>query len=113
MDIQDLIIGKSKPAFVTESGIKLYLDNEMVKLLNRRIEQLNLKNIQTFLALHPDGNIEYLLVKDGKPYHESRKIEDIESNIEVLALTQKFHDPKFRRVLPKDVITSRNVTDDV
>lgn len=86
---QDHIIGKSKPAFVTDKGIKLYIDNKMVKLLNRQIEQLNLKNVQAFLALHPGGDIQYLLVKDGEPYHESQRIEDIEFKIEELHLSSK------------------------
>lgn len=85
----------TKPAFVTEKGVELYLDNVMVKLLNKRIKQLNLKNVQAFLAVHPGGYKEYLVVKDSEPYHASQKVEDIESNIEVLALAQNWqHDNK-------------------
>jgi len=78
----------AKPAFITDKGIKLYLDNDMVKLLNKRIEQLNLKNVQAFLAIHPGGYKEYIIVKDSEPYHASQRVEDVESSIEVLALEQ-------------------------
>ena len=78
------------PVFITERGVKLYLDNEMVKIINNEIKRLGLKNVQAFLAIHPDGDKEYLLVKDGKPYHASQKAEDIGSYIEILALTEKY-----------------------
>lgn len=78
-----------KPVFVTEKGIELYLDNIMVKLLNMRIKQLNLKNVQAFLTIHPGGYKEYLVVKDTKPYHASQRVEDVESSVEALALVQK------------------------
>ena len=78
------------PVFITEKGVKLYLDNEMVKIINNEIKRLGLKNVQAFLAIHPDGDKEYLLVKDGKPYHASQKAEDIGSYIEILALTEKY-----------------------
>ncbi len=89
MDRQDIIIGKIKPVCVTDKGVKLYIDQEMVKLLNGRIKQLNLENVQAFLALHPNGDIQYLLVKDGKPCQESQKVEDIGYAIESMLLTQK------------------------
>lgn len=79
-----------EPVFITEKGVKLYLDNDMVKILNKEIKRLNLKNIQAFLAVHPGDCKEYLLVKDGQPYSASQKAEDIESAINILALTQKF-----------------------
>lgn len=80
----------TKPAFVTEKGIELYLDDVMVKLLNKRIKQLNLKNVQAFLAIHPDGYKEYLVVKDNEPYYANQRVEDVESRIEVLALAQNW-----------------------
>lgn len=80
----------NKPVFVTEKGVKLYIDNKMVKILNDEIERLELKSIYAFLAIHPDGDKEYLLIKDGKPYHASQRAEDIGSNIEMLAITEKY-----------------------
>ena len=78
------------PVFIIEKGVELYLDNEMVKIVNNEIKHLGLKNVQAFLAIHPDGDKEYLLVKDGKPYRASQKVEDIGNYIEILALIEKY-----------------------
>lgn len=78
------------PVFITEKGVKLYLDNEMVKIFNSDIKRLGLKNVQTFFAIHPDGDKEYLLVKDGKPFHASQRAEDIGSQIDILAVAEKY-----------------------
>lgn len=78
------------PVFITEKGVKLYLDNKMVKIFNGNIKRLGLKNIQIFFAIHPDGNKEYLLVKDGKPFHASQKAEDIGVCIDMLSVEEKY-----------------------
>lgn len=88
MDKIDFLIGKSKPVFVTDKGVKLYV-NDNIKSLNKQIKRLNLKNVQAFLAIHADGDIEYLLIKDGEAYYESQKLEDIESCIKMLTLSLK------------------------
>ncbi len=80
----------TNPVFITEKGVKLYLDNEMVKIFNSDIKRLGLKNVQTFFAIHPDGDKEYLLVKDGKPFHASQRAEDIGSQIDILAVAEKY-----------------------
>lgn len=82
----------TKPVFVTENGIKLYIDNEMVKIFNSDIKRLDLKNVQAFFAVHPNGDKEYLLVKDGKPFHASQRAEDIGSQIDMLAVVEKYGD---------------------
>ncbi len=79
-----------KPVFITDKGVKLYLDNEMVKIFNNDIKRSGLKNIQVFFAIHPDGDKEYLLVKDGKPFHVSQRAEDIGSCIDMLAVAEKY-----------------------
>lgn len=78
------------PVFITEKGVKLYLDNEMVKIFNNDIKHLGLKNVQAFFAIHSDGDKEYLLVKNGKPYHASQRAEDIGSHIDMLAVAEKY-----------------------
>ena len=79
-----------KSVFITDKGVKLYLDNDMVKILNHDIKRLGLKNVQAFFAIHPDGDKEYLLVKDGKPFHASQQAEDIGSYIDMLAVLEKY-----------------------
>lgn len=79
-----------KPVFITDKGVKLYLDNDMVKIFNGDIKRLGLKNVQAFFAIHPDGDREYLLVKDGKPFHASQRAEDIGSQIDILAVIEKY-----------------------
>lgn len=79
-----------KPVLITEKDVKLYLDNEMVKIFNSDIKRLGLKNVQAFFAIHPDGDKEYLLVKDGKPFHASQRAEDIGSYIDMLAVAKKY-----------------------
>lgn len=78
------------PVFITEKGVKLYLDNEMVKIFNSDIKRFGIKNVQTFFAIHPDGDKEYLLVRDGKPFHASQMAEYIGSQIDILAVAEKY-----------------------
>lgn len=79
-----------KPVCTTDKGVKLYLDNDMVKIFNGDIKRLGLKNVQASFAIHPDGDREYLIVKDGKPFHASQRAEDIGSQIDILAVIEKY-----------------------
>lgn len=78
-----------QPAFITKTGIKLYLDNEMVKILNAEIKRQKLEGMQVFLSIDQNDYKEYVLVIDGNPYLASQKSDDIAGMIDILAVKKR------------------------
>lgn len=78
-----------EPVYITEKGVKLYL-NKTARLFNDMIKKRGLKNVQVFLAILPDNYKEYVIVKDGQPFYKSQRGVDIEGQIEMMTIANRY-----------------------
>lgn len=85
-----MISSNKQPSFITKTGIKLYLDNKMVKILNAEIKRQKLKGVQVFLSIDQNNYKEYVLVIDGNPYLASQKSDEISGMIDMLAVKKRY-----------------------
>lgn len=75
---------------ITSTGVVLE-ENDMTKILDRAAQKYKLP-IRAFLAIHPHGDQEYVLIEKQKPIYASPKFEFVAAKLDMLhylALTKQ------------------------